>query len=287
MAFEPGGISDKLGNRYEGRWVAKQLLRLLNEEILSVTVELIGPEEQGVDLLVVKKDRVRQLQQCKARFGNQNSWSVRALDTRGILGHLRNHLSSDALVEFALVSSIPAQPLVDICDSARNSNDNPQDFYNYQIQNVGTQRQDAFSEFCAALELKPDQPDELTTVFDYLQRTYIELFPDDRNTWSDLLTMAGFLLTGEPETAIDALLAYAENHDKYRKPIYPGELRAYLTERHNINSKDLNHDGLIGPAIEELWQQFSESIRPGLIQGKSFHGRKPNKSSNVLDPVRM
>jgi hypothetical protein len=47
MAFEPGGMSDKLGNRYEGRWVAKQLLRLLKEEILSVTVELIGFEEEG------------------------------------------------------------------------------------------------------------------------------------------------------------------------------------------------------------------------------------------------
>jgi hypothetical protein len=267
MAFEPGGISEKLGNRYEGRWVAKQLLRLLNEELLSVTVELIGSEEEGVDLLVVKKDNVRRLQQCKARYGNQNSWSVKALATRGILGHLQNHLCRDQLLEFVLVSSIPAQPLVDICDSARNSNDNPQDFYKYQIQNIGKQRQDAFSDFCAALELKPDEPEDLTTVFDYLKRTYIELFPDDRNTWSDLLTLAGFLLTGEPETAIDVLFAYAENHDKYRKPIYADELRSYLTEHHNINSKGLNHDYRIAPAVEELRLQFYDSILPGLIQG--------------------
>ncbi len=52
-------MADKLGNRYEGRWVAKQLLRLLNEDIKSVTVELIGPDEEGVDLLVVKEDGVR------------------------------------------------------------------------------------------------------------------------------------------------------------------------------------------------------------------------------------
>ena len=43
MAFESGGMANKLGNRYEGRWVAKQLLRLLNEEIHSVIVELICP----------------------------------------------------------------------------------------------------------------------------------------------------------------------------------------------------------------------------------------------------
>ena len=73
MAFETGGMSEKLGNRYESRWVAKQLLRLLNEEIKSVTVELIGPDERGVDLLVVDKDGVRQLQQCKARCGGRES----------------------------------------------------------------------------------------------------------------------------------------------------------------------------------------------------------------------
>jgi hypothetical protein len=140
MAYEAGGMSEKLGNRYEGRWVAKQLLMLLHEEIRSVTVELIGPEEEGVDLLVLKKDNVRQLQQCKARFGNRNSWSVKALATRGILGHLKNHLNRDPLLEFVLVTSIPAQPFVDICDSARISNDSPQDFYKYQIQGVGAHR---------------------------------------------------------------------------------------------------------------------------------------------------
>jgi AraC family transcriptional regulator of adaptative response/methylated-DNA-[protein]-cysteine methyltransferase len=106
MAFEPGGISGKLGNRYEGRWVAKQLLRLLNEEIQSVTVELIGPEEEGVDLQVVKKDGVRQLQQCKARFGNENSWSVGTLASKGILDHLhKNQTVTQALYQAGFMAS--------------------------------------------------------------------------------------------------------------------------------------------------------------------------------------
>ena len=40
MAFEPGGMAEKLGNRYEGRWVAKKLLELLDEQVKSVTVEI-------------------------------------------------------------------------------------------------------------------------------------------------------------------------------------------------------------------------------------------------------
>jgi len=31
MAYEPGGYADKLGNRYEGRWVVKQLLCVFNQ----------------------------------------------------------------------------------------------------------------------------------------------------------------------------------------------------------------------------------------------------------------
>jgi hypothetical protein len=130
MAFEPGGMAEKLGNRYEGRWVAKQLLRLLNEKIKSVTVELIGPDEQGVDLLVVNKDGNPQLQQCKARCKSSEYWSISAL--KGILDNLKDHLSRDRNNEFALVTAIPAQTFADIRESSKNSNDNPGDFFQYQ-----------------------------------------------------------------------------------------------------------------------------------------------------------
>ncbi len=116
MAFEPGGMVDKLGNRYEGRWVAKQLLRLLNEEIRSVIVELIGPDERGVDLSVVKEDGTRQLQQCKARSGRPKSWSVAALNDKEILINLKENLNRNPQREFVLVSPIPAQSIADICD---------------------------------------------------------------------------------------------------------------------------------------------------------------------------
>ncbi|MBL7202995.1 MAG: hypothetical protein ISS63_01515 [Desulfobacteraceae bacterium] len=268
MGFEPGPMADKLGNRYEGRWVAKQLLRLLNEEVMSVTVELIGPDEEGVDLLVVKKDDVRQLQQCKARFGSQDSWSVKALASRGILGHLQTHLSRDPQQEFALVTGIPAQTFADICESARYSNDNPQDFFQYQIHEVGKERRNASRDFCNALGLDPGREDDSKEAFSLLKRTYIELFPDDHNTWSDLLTLTGFLLTGDPETAISVLLTCAENNDRYRKPIYADELRTHLAEHHHIYAKRLEHDRRVAPAIEELQRQFSESIRSRLIRGR-------------------
>lgn len=62
MAFEPGGYADKLGNRYEGRWVARQLLLLLNEQIQSVTLESVGDDEAGVDLWIERNDGGREAQ---------------------------------------------------------------------------------------------------------------------------------------------------------------------------------------------------------------------------------
>jgi hypothetical protein len=283
MAFEPGGMADKLGNRYEGRWVAKQLLRLLNEEITSLTIELIGPVEQGVDLLVVKKDGTRQLQQCKARLASQESWSVAALNNKGILNHLKDHLSYDPQQEFALVSSIPAQNFSDICESARNSNDNPKDFFQYQIQEVGEERRKIFQSFCGALGLDYGKKEDLNQAFGYLKRTYTELFPDDHHTWADLLTLTSFLLTGAPETAISVLLTYAENEDRYRKPIYPDELRQYLAEKHKIYPKQFQHDRRIGPAVEGLQDEFSESIRPGLIGGMIIPKVETNQIIELIE----
>ena len=267
MAFEPGGMSEKLGNRYEGRWVAKQLLRLLNEEIASVTVELIGPDERGVDLLVVGKDGVRQLQQCKARCGSRGSWSIAALKSMGIMDHVRKHLARDPRQEFVLVTAVPFKTFPDLCSSARNSPDNAKDFFQYPIQEVGEERRKTFRKFCDGLGLDPDRDKDLETAYDYLKRVEIHIEPDDRSARSELVTRAGLLLTGEPETALSVLLTYAEN-DKYRQPIYADELRRYLAEHHKIYPKQLAHDRRIAPAVERLQQEFSDSISPGLIAGR-------------------
>jgi hypothetical protein len=64
MAVELGGRAEKLGNRYEGLWVARNLLHVLAGEAVSVTVEGIGDDEAGVDLWVSFRDR-REAHQCK------------------------------------------------------------------------------------------------------------------------------------------------------------------------------------------------------------------------------
>jgi len=52
MSPRRGGESDKFGARYEGRWIAQQLLYVLRSEIDSMTVEDVGEIGEGVEFTV-------------------------------------------------------------------------------------------------------------------------------------------------------------------------------------------------------------------------------------------
>ena len=121
MAFEPGGRADKLGNRYEGLWVAKQLLELLKEELQSVTVEAIGDDEIGVDMWVVSKEGVRFAHQCKARNKSKPAWTIADLGRAGVIGKMEYQLKRDPNCQAVFVSAVSAIELCDMCHSARNS----------------------------------------------------------------------------------------------------------------------------------------------------------------------
>ena len=56
MSLEPGGRADKYGNKYENRYLAKLLLRLVREELISITVEPLGDNSNSVEFISEQKD---------------------------------------------------------------------------------------------------------------------------------------------------------------------------------------------------------------------------------------
>lgn len=281
MPFEPGGRADKLGNRHEGRWVAKQLLRLVKEDIRYVTIESVGDDEKGVDLWIGLNNWQSQAQQCKARNTSKEYWNINDLRDREILANMRFQLDRNLSADFVFVSGVPVKMLGDICDSARNSSGDSEEFYLKQIKGVGHERNLAYQQFCRALKLDPKEQDSRAIAFDYLLRIRVELYPDDDNSWNDLLTMAGFLLTGQPETTVATLLTYAESHERLGNPINPDELRRYL-ESQNIHLKELAYDSRISPAIKRLQEEFDESICPYLINQDVINRSETDECLNAL-----
>lgn len=266
MSFEPGGRSNKLGNRYEDRFVAWQLLSLLNEDILSVIIEPTGDEEEGVDLWVTLRDGHRQAQQCKARNSSKSEWHVGDLKTRGVLSHLRKQLDSDPSCEFVFVSGIPATSLGDICDSSRNSNGDAEDFYK-NLESMSKTRLDVYNQFCLGLELDPSSKTGRIMALDYLERTRMQVFPDDNKY---LRFFAELLLTGRADTLVSTLCTYAETQDRLGSTIYADELSSFL-ETQEILPRNLAHNVLITPRVKYLQREYADLYKPWLINGNIIH----------------
>jgi hypothetical protein len=264
MALEPGGYADKLGNRYEGRWVVRQLLRVLSEDIRAVTFESVGDEERGVDLWVEHADGGRQAQQCKIRNGSYDRWSVADLARRSILAAMREHLDRKASNEFALITAVPSTLLHDVCESARQSAGNPEEFYEHQIQSIGEDRRQAFAQFCTHLSLDPGNPTDRAAAYSLLRRMFIELWPDTRTSRNDLLDQVQTLVGGDPSTTIAVLADFAL--DNLRVRLDAPRIWRHLKER-GLHPRQLNHDTRVAPAFKSLQRQFFESIEGDLIRG--------------------
>ena len=87
MAYPIGGRADKYGNRYEYNWTINKLLDVIDEDILSITLEAIGEEEQGIDLWIKNKDKSMEGQQCKGRNSSKESWTFSEVSKLGILSN--------------------------------------------------------------------------------------------------------------------------------------------------------------------------------------------------------
>jgi len=95
MPYEKSGRADKLGNKYEGLFTVKFLLKLIEEEASSITIEPVGDEEEGVDLWVKNKDSSTEYYQCKGRNASNENWRMGDLAAIGIFSKAKKQLDAD------------------------------------------------------------------------------------------------------------------------------------------------------------------------------------------------
>lgn len=265
MAYEKGGYADKLGNRFETRWVVLQYLHVLSGELVSVYHEPVGADEEGVDLWVVDNDGIKEAQQCKGELAAKNAWSIADLHGKGILGHLRTQLQRADVHRFALVSATPATMLRDLSRSAQDSTDDPTSFYRDQIRKRSKDHRSAFADFCKYMTLDPANADDLAIAFDLLKRSGFHPYADDADTRRTLKTLVGLLVDGESDNVLSSLAEFSS--ENLRKTIYAYDLLKHLRSK-GFHAKDLAHDDRLVPCVEELQRQFDVSLRHHLAGGR-------------------
>ncbi|RVD65436.1 ATP-binding protein [Mesorhizobium sp. M7A.F.Ca.ET.027.03.2.1] len=103
-----GGIADKVGNRFEARWLTHQLLGLLDGTVQEVTVETLGDEQQGFEFSLTRAAG-SEWHQCKRQTAS-GIWSIAALDAAGVLRAFRTKAATEG-ARCLFVSSDPSPPL--------------------------------------------------------------------------------------------------------------------------------------------------------------------------------
>jgi len=280
MAFEPGRYADKLGNRFEGRWIARQRLFLLDEQLRSVTLEAVGDDQTGVDLWIERDDEAREAQQCKAENGTKAKWTLNDLKNRGVLDHLRTQLDRDPQYRFTFVSGSPAPQLRDLSRSAQDSQGDSDSFYADQIQAGSRDRQAGYSDWCYIFGLEESKVEDRAVAFDLLTRSGFHQFSDTHETREELKWMARQTVVGDPDAVLALLAEFAV--DNLRRTIISADVRRHL-EKSGFQTRKLFADDRISPRLDELRDDFDDSIKPHLAGGKMIPRSEVDEVLALLD----
>jgi hypothetical protein len=265
MSLLSGGGADKFGNRYEGRWTALQLLRLLAEEVASVTLEGVGDDETGVDLWVRQIGGSRIAYQCKRKNRSVGKWTLSALKQRDVFKHLVGQLKRDTTARFVLVSSDPTPELRDLCEAARHGGGDPNAFFE-QVTATDAQGK-ALNAFCEAISESPETEEGRQFVFDLLRRTSISLFQDNDEGRDVLALHARMTVNVDWKNVVAILAEYAV--EKLGHEITAEDVRTHLRSR-DISLVSLVSDRKTSERIEELRREYKDSIEPFLIGQQSI-----------------
>ncbi|WP_410565186.1 hypothetical protein [Acinetobacter sp. H1(2024)] len=280
MSLEPGGFTEKIGNRYESSWVAYQLLKLLDEKISYVQVEPIGPDEDAVDVIIGNLDGSKEHHQCKIGNLSDNAWTLATLQSKQLLTKGLQHILSGSR-SYKVVSRIGFRILEDICESASHSTGSSSDFYNYQIQNISEERRKLFSELCTKLELNLSNPDDLDKALHFLKCFEIKKFNEDDIDNELCILLAEKLVYQPPSHLVHFLQSYPVKYGKLRTPITSHILKTDL-EVHHFSFKTYPGHPHISDVIATLNDEFDRSIEPYLISQQNIQRAE---FSTTLDTV--
>lgn len=116
----PGGIADKLGNRYEAKWLVLKLIETVRGQASMLCFEGTAEAFAGFEFLLVKGVE-KQWHQVKISNTSGN-WTTNRLQKLGVLDSFRKRLSlGDVADQCHFVSQYPAVALHDLTDRARTA----------------------------------------------------------------------------------------------------------------------------------------------------------------------
>ena len=105
MSFLPGGVADKLGNRYEHWWTAYRLADVLENQATRMRLEPPGASGLGIEF-EIDEGGLTWGEQVKAASASGN-WTLRRLAREGVLAAAQWHLEAGRRFRFVATTAAP------------------------------------------------------------------------------------------------------------------------------------------------------------------------------------
>lgn len=244
--MHPGGIADKVGNRYEAVWLIRHLVELIDGRSTSIKVEMLGDDGAGFEFLVQRPNH-QEWHQCKRQ--TSGSWTINRLAGEGVLSHFKAKVSNSASDRCVFVSTDPAKPIKLLKEKLAAAPDVEQ----FQASLSGNE-QTHWQNLQKELSLTAGQ------TLEWLARCEFLTFPETELT-SALLAELDRWFSGSADDVLAALRTWIEDDHNFNRPILRADLEAFFALR-AIAIKQYEFDRTIPGKLKAANANYEESYRP-------------------------
>jgi hypothetical protein len=244
--MHPGGIADKVGNRYEALWLIRHLLELIDGRAHAIMIEPVGDAGIGVEFAV---ERGNGTEWHQAKRQTSSSWTIPRLASEGVLATFQGKLAASGSNSCVFVSTDPAKPLRLLKDKQPTAA-NPDAFE----RTLSEAEQTEWQKLQQSLGLNKSES------FAWLERCDFFTYPE-RELGAAIVAECDRWFAADPEAVIDTLRRWVEDDHNFNRPLRRQELLDTLSAR-TIALKQYEIDRTIPGKIEAANRHYDESYRP-------------------------
>jgi hypothetical protein len=242
----PGGIADKVGNRYEAVWLIRHLVQLIDGRARAITIEVLGDEGAGFEFCVDRSTH-REWHQCKRQ--TSGSWTINRLAGEGVLTNFNTKVANSSNDTCVFVSTDPVKPIKLLKEKLPAVQDAKQ----FEASLSGDE-QTHWQNLRQQLGIDADQS------LEWLARCEFLTFPETELTSSLLAELERWFASPSVEV-LAAMRSWIEEDHNFNRQITRADLEAFLAER-KIALKQHEFDRTIPGKLKSANLNYDESYRP-------------------------
>jgi hypothetical protein len=261
-----GGIADKLGNRYEAKWLIRQFLEVIAGHAQWLRFEGIESDFGGFEFAVGRGDIVG-WHQTKMNSPSGN-WTIPALDRENVLAAFKRKLEASVDSVCVFVSQDPAKDLSLLAEKAKVAN-TADEF----IKTLGSGHREHFDQLIAKWDVDNE------TGFGFLNRCESRTIPQvEIETTID--TYSDFYFANTSQVVFAQLREFLET--RFNKKITTESGRADIRAEKKLELKDWSLDPTLRERLIIETQAYLDTYSPVGVGGQEIPRRE---TSNIIDLI--